>query len=344
MNKRILSIAMLVLVLFLALPAFAGVGGEGNLDPTLWLLGAGALGLVISPATITGLYKNFNTIFNEAMSAAKPQYPLIAMEVPSTTRENGYIWLGAWPKMREWLGDRDFHKLTASDYAIKNKKWETSIEIPEDDIEDDTYGVYRPLTQSMGVSVAMHPDEITFDLLNNAFTGKGYDGKTFFATDHASGSNKSTAALSFAVGGSYGLAKAALDRVKDSQGNPLFSGAERDVLVVGPELEEKARVGLNADYISVSGGSTQDNPWKNSADLIKSPRITSATAWFLLRSFGGLKPLIYQNRRNPRFVTKNDPQQSDMVFLKGKYAFGADRRDNAGYGLHQLAHGSTGLT
>ena len=130
--------------------------------------------------------------------------------------------------------------------------------------------------------------------------------------------------------------------MKDTQGKPLFSGAERDILVVPPELQEKAMIGLSADFISVSSGSAQNNPWKNSADLVTAPRLTSATAWFLLRPFAGLKPLIYQNRRAPRFVTKSDPQESEYVFLKGKYAFGADRRDNAGYGLHQLAYGSTG--
>jgi phage major head subunit gpT-like protein len=343
--KRILLVAMLLVV---ALPALASAKTDINVGPTtglFLLLGTGALGLVISPSTITGLYKNFNTIFNEALSAAKPQYGQVAMVVPSTTRENGYVWLGAWPKLREWLGDRQFHKLEAYDYSIKNKKWESSVEIPEEDIEDDNYGVYRPLTESMAISAGMHPDELIFALLNNGFvTGKSYDGKTFFATDHGSGGNKVTPALSFAAGGSYSVAKTALDRVKDSKGKYLFSGAERDILVVPPELKEMAMTGLNADYLSVSSGSTQNNPWKNSADLVASPQLSSATAWFLLRPFGGLKPFIFQTRRAIRFVTKQDPQQSDMVFLRGQYAFGCDARYNAGYGLHQLAYGSTGTT
>jgi phage major head subunit gpT-like protein len=343
--KRILLITMLLLVA--SLPVVASVGidpasGTGrNVDPTgfMLLFGAGAVGLVVNAQSIAGLYKSFNTIFNEAMAAAKPQYLQVAMVVPSTTKENAYVWLGAWPKMREWLGERFFHKLKAYDYSIKNKKFETSVEIEEDDIEDDNYGIYRPMVQSMGYSAQMHPDELVFALLNNAFTALGYDGKAFFATDHASGGNKATAALSSA---SYKIAKAALGRVKDSQGNSLFAGSERDLLVVGPELEETARTLLNADYISVSGGSTQNNPWKNSADLLVTPQITSATAWFLLRPFGGLKPLIFQIRRSVRFVTKDDPQTSDQVFLRGKYAMGADARYNAGYGLHQLAYGSTG--
>lgn len=306
-------------------------------------LGMIAVGMVISPANIAGLYTNFKTLFNQALASATPQYPKVAMEVPSTGRSNTYAWMGAWPKMREWLGDREFHKLKSYSYSIENRKWETSVAVPEEDIEDDIWGVYGPMARAMGISALVHADELVFELIAKAFTQKGYDGKTFFATDHESGSNKATAALSFAAGGSYALAKAALGRVKDSAGNPLFSGTERDILIVPPELEEKGRTGLNADFISVASGSTQNNPWKNSADLIIVPRLASATAWMIIRPFMGLMPFIYQKRRAVRFVTKNDPQSSDYTFLTGKYAFGADCRDNAGYGLHQLAYGSTGV-
>jgi phage major head subunit gpT-like protein len=267
-------------------------------------LGMVAVGMVLSPANIAGLYTTWKTIFNQAMAAAVPQYEKVAMVVPSTGKKNGYAWLGAWPKMREWIGDREFHKLEAFNYEIDNKKWESSISIPEEDIEDDIWQVYEPLAKALGVVAKMHPDDLVFDLIGNAFTLKGYDGKSFFATDHKSG--------------------------------------ERDILIVPPELEEAGRTGLNADFISVSSGSTQNNPWKNSADLIVCPRMVSATAWIIARPFAGLMPFIYQPRRLVRFVTKNDPQQSDYTFLTGKYAFGADCRDNAGYGLHQLAYGSTG--
>jgi len=341
--KRIIFVAMLSLVA--AMPIFASSGPV--VQHSTWNLllvpfGAVALGLTITPANIAGLYQSFNTIFNKALAAAQPQYNKIAMTVPSSTRQNAYVWLGAWPKMREFINDREFHKLEAFDYYIKNKKFETSIALPEEDIEDDVQGVYQPMVEAMAIVTKKHPDILTFDLLNNAFTAKGYDGETFISSDHESGSNASDEVLSFAPGGSYGKAKAALDRIVDTQGEPLFSGDEQDVLVVAPELEEKARTGLHADYISVGGGSTQDNPWKNSADLVKSPRIKSKTAWFIIRPFAGLMPLIYQTRRPVRFVTKNDPNVSDFTFMTGKYAFGADCRDNAGYGLHQLIFGSTG--
>jgi len=329
--KRILKWTLIVLafVAFFAHPAAS--------------VGMLAAGMVINPANIQALYKSWNTIFNQALSAAKPQWSLVAMNVPSMTAENGYVWLNGWPRIREFLGERQIKKLEANDYTIKNKTLESTVQVPRDKIEDDQYGIYGKMIEALGKSVALHPDELVFGLLNNGFTTLlGYDGKTLFATNHESGSNKGTAALSFASGGSYGLAKTALDRVKDSEGRPLFSGSERDILVVPPELREKANTGLNADFISISSGSTQNNIWKNSSDLVVSPQITSATAWFLIRPFAGLYPLILQIRIAPEFIEKTNPQQSDIVFMHDIYIYGVRVRWNAGPGLHQLCYGSTG--
>lgn len=62
--------------------------------------------------------------------------------------------------------------------------------------------------------------------------------------------------------------------------------------------------------------------------------------WFLLdlsRSF--MKPLIFQDRKKPQFVSRTDPGDP-RVFDLNEYVFGADARYNAGFGFHQLAFGS----
>ena len=65
----------------------------------------------------------------------------------------------------------------------------------------------------------------------------------------------------------------------------------------------------------------------------------SGTAWFLLDTTKALKPLIFQSRKEVEFVTRDRPDD-EHVFMKKKYLYGVDRRDNAGYGLWQLAYGS----
>ena len=341
---RILRALALVLMIFsIALPAAASTSAAGNeVSPLFQLLPLVVVGLVINEATLKAIFTNFNVIFNEAVAAAQAQWNKIAMEVPSNTSIEEYDWLGAFPKMREWIGERFLKNLKDYSWQIKNKDWEATVAVPRNSIEDDRIGIYRTIVSGMGASAVTHVDDLVFGLLNAGFTAKGYDGKTFFATDHASGSNKASGGGSPLSTTSYPLAIAALKGVKDDQGNPMLNGTEPLILTVGPALEQTARQLLNNDYISVAGGSTQNNVWKGSAGLVVSPKITSATAWFLTADFNGLKPFIFQRRRTAQFVALQDPTTSDHVFKKKEFLFGTDSRDNAGYGLHQLAYGSVG--
>jgi phage major head subunit gpT-like protein len=64
-------------------------------------------------------------------------------------------------------------------------------------------------------------------------------------------------------------------------------------------------------------------------------------AWFLLDTTRFIKPLVSQNRKKFEFISKTDPNQSDRVFLAKEFIYGVDGRCNGGYGLWQLAWGST---
>ncbi len=75
--------------------------------------------MIINQGNLQGIYKSFQTIFNEAWDTAAPsQWPIVSMEVPSETREENYDWLGDLPMMKEWVGDRVIKDLSAFHYAI----------------------------------------------------------------------------------------------------------------------------------------------------------------------------------------------------------------------------------
>ena len=292
--------------------------------------------MLVNQQSLTDIYKSFSVIFAEAFQRAKPKWEQLATEVPSTTRENAYKWLGKIPKMREWIGQRVIQNLTAHDYTIKNKSWELTIGVDRDDIEDDTIGVYRPLMVEMAEVAKIHPDDLIFDLIKNGITNLCYDLKAFFATDHpmAGGtkSNRLSGANTALAGTGFGLAKAGLLEMTDDEGEPLDVG-EKFLLVVPPALEEAGRELLNADRI----GSGKTNVWKNAADLLVAPKLAGEDkVWYLFAVGKALKPFIYQNRRAPNFVAKDKPTD-DNVFENKEFRYGVDSRDNAGYGLWQLA-------
>lgn len=329
------------MILFLVssiVPAIADAGTGFGAGHGVTLFGMFAVGLVVNAANLNALYISYKTIFNKAFQATEPQYTKIAMVVPSTTQVEVHEWLGAFPAMSEWIKERKISNLKGFKWQIENKDWESTVAVPRNSIEDDTHGLFSTIFQSMGGAAKNHPDDLVFKLLNDGFTGKGYDGKTFFATDHQGGSNKGTGVLNTA---NYGIAIAAIGRMKDDQGNPIFDGTEKLTLVTGPELESTAKTILNAEYISVANGSAQNNIWKGSADYLKSPKITSATAWFITVEKNGIRPVIFQERKKPEFLGLTNPTDKN-VFMEKEFLFGADSRDNAGYGLYHFAYGSTG--
>lgn len=195
MNRRILlsaaavvAVGCLALVGALVAPdtaqaalVFPGLYA-GELPPEL--LGLALGGLVVNRDSLALLFQGYKASFQRGLGQAASQWNRIAMRVPSSTREEKYAWLGKVPNVREWVGARVVQNLLQHDYSIRNRKFELTIGVDVDDIEDDTYGVYNPLFEEMGRSVAAHPDQLVFELLLAGFATSCYDGQYFFDTDH----------------------------------------------------------------------------------------------------------------------------------------------------------------
>jgi len=140
--------------------------------------------MLINRPNLEALRVGFKTTFQGRLNQAKPMWPRVAMEVPSTTGKEEYGWLGKIPSVREWLGPRQVQNLMEHDYSIKNKDYELTIGVDRNHIEDDTLGIYTPIFQEFGDSVAAWPDELVWALLKLGFSTACYDGQYFFDTDH----------------------------------------------------------------------------------------------------------------------------------------------------------------
>ena len=138
----------------------------------------------INKANLSALYVAFNAAFKEGIGQAPSLFANIATVVPSTTGSEEYGWLGTFPGMREWLGDRVINGVQTHGYSIKNKDFELTVAVPRNAIEDDNVGVYTPMMLELGRGSGSHPDELVFGALANGHTQKCYDGQYFFDTDH----------------------------------------------------------------------------------------------------------------------------------------------------------------
>lgn len=295
--------------------------------------------MVITNQNLHGMYSGFNALFNKAFDEATPQYEKVAMVVPSSGSDETYGWIGQLPTLREWIGERVICNLTATGYTIKNKDYELTISIARNDVMDDKIGIYSPLIQEMGRAAKMHPDELVFPLFAAGFSNVCYDGSAFFSDRHPLNegqkiyqSNIGTQKLSPK---SYEAARSQMMTIKGENGRKLK--IIPDLLVVAPQNEAIARQILFADLIS---GNTNVN--KGTSELLVVPELADEPDyWFLLSTKRAIKPFIFQTREKPRFISKTK-DEDDNVFFQNEFLYGCNARYNAGYGLWQLAYGSTG--
>ena len=138
----------------------------------------------INAPNLEGLNTAFVTAFNERLTGAETTWDRVAMQVGSSTASNTYPRINDVPGMREWLGDRVINRLDESGFTVPNQKFENTVAVSRDRIEDDQYGIYAPLMADMGQSAAELPDELVWPKLSSGFDTEGHDGQSFIDTDH----------------------------------------------------------------------------------------------------------------------------------------------------------------
>lgn len=140
--------------------------------------------MIVNGKNLRSLYVSYSALFAGVLAAAKPQWNSVAMQVNSTTSITEYGWLGEFPQVREWIGDRVVNGLATHGYAIKNKSFELTVGVLRDDIEDDNVGIYTPMIQNLARSFSEHYDKSVFAALKDGFTQPCYDGQPFFDDEH----------------------------------------------------------------------------------------------------------------------------------------------------------------
>jgi len=300
---------------------------------------------------LAGVFTQFEGIFKENFDNVTTDYNQIATVMPSNTLTNTYSWLGSVPKMREWVGERQLSAMFEHDYTIKNKDFEASIEVDRDTFEDDQLGIITPRIADLGQEAKRFYDDLTFgQTLDTGFTTKGYDAVNFFSASHTEGNSGTQSNTSSNTLSDTNLRSAIVGMrgIVNDQGKNM--GVNPNTLVVGPNLEFRARALLESQVVVVSVGdgtagtgatasTNSKNVLQGRLNLIVNPYITSYH-WFVADTSRAIKPLIFQMRKEPTFVALTDPNSTESVFMRKKFMYGVDGRWNTGYGLWQLAYGA----
>lgn len=313
--------------------------------------------MLVNAANVAELFRGFRVIFMEAYHGVeKPNYEELATVVTSNGASESYDWLGAMPTMRKLVGEIVIRNLSANTWKIFNEEFENTIGVKRVDIERDSFGLYRPMIQLMGQDARRNPDRLVSKLIVDGFTTKDYTGKNFFDTDKQGtpGSeikftNKGTKKLS---ADNYGAARQSLLERRAANGEPMELGHDL-LLVVGPKNESLAKTILQHDYVMQAaknvagtenvGAAAPQNPHKGTARMKMWQRLGALNpdAWFLFEMGLPLRPFIVQIELPPEVVGVTNINDSYVV-LKKEFIYQAYCREAAGYGMPELAYGSTG--
>ena len=142
--------------------------------------------MIINQVNLDIAFTGISTIFQTAFDTTPTTYEQLVMSVPSSTKQELHAWLGKVTKFREWVGDRVVQNLATHGFTVVNKHFENTIGINRDDFDDDTYGIYNPTIQQMGIDAKEHPDILVYSMIKNGTSTKCYDGANFLDQNHPS--------------------------------------------------------------------------------------------------------------------------------------------------------------
>lgn len=281
----------------------------------------------------------------------------LSMYVTSNQLSEEYGWLGMSPAMREWVGGRQAKGLREEAFAIRNKKYEATLEVNTDDLRRDHTGQLMIRVDEMADKAAVHWNSLLTALIIAGESTDCYDGQYFFDTDHSEGSSGtqtndiSVDISALPVGSAFHgsttapaveeLNLAIMQGVrkilgfKDDQGDPMNELAREFTIMVPLPFWETAAAALGNKMLANSRDNTIQNLSGMRFNLIVNPRLTWTTKFAVFRTDGTTKPFIRQEE--VPIQVDAIAEGSELEFNEHKHHYGIWASRAVGYGYWQHA-------
>lgn len=292
---------------------------------------------VITKEYLSALNTNINVTWQDRYknAANADLWKKIAMPMNSKHSSEKYAWLGTVPGLREFKSERIPGTLSNFSYEIDNKKWESTLDVDRDALEDDQTGQIMLAVNGLATKAGTHYSRLVAAAFTAGFTTNAFDGQYFFDADHEGGSNYLGTGMAL-NSTNVEAAELLLNKQKDDRGDYL--GYVGSAIICGPELAAAARRLVERSTI-VEGGAAVDNPLKGRYEVVVLPYLGTSKAWAVADLNQGILPFVLQIRVAITLVSKTD-LNSDRAFDKDIFTWGTRGRHNAGYGNHQLIVGA----
>lgn len=279
--------------------------------------------------------------------------PLVSMLFNSDQESETYEWLGQVPQMREWIGGRQAKGFTENGITIKNKKYESTLEIDVDDLRRDKTGQIAVRIAEQARRANAHWASLLSTLIAAGSSTVCYDGQYFFDTDHSEGDSGTQSnslsvdisALPATVHGSTTVpsieeiqlsilqAIQAILGFKDDQGEPMNEDANAFLVMTPISLWQQALAAMALPNIAANVNNVIQAT-NFSIQVVPNARLSSWTANFaVFRTDSEVKPFICQEEVPISIAAKAEGSEYEFDFDKHQYGIKAQR--NVGYGYWQ---------
>jgi phage major head subunit gpT-like protein len=201
--------------------------------------------MLITETNLDAIRVGFDSAFMDGFMDAddSPIYTAKLAQVRSSnTATTRFGFQARVPKLREWLGDRQFNNLAEYVYSLTAKNYEDSIEVLREAILEDNLGIFTDSLNKLGRQARKHTDDLIVSLLQNGQTSLCYDGQYFFDTDHPAVKGASGSQVNYSASGmpltraNVAAVRATMMSYTGDDGRPL--GVRPNMLIVPPALED----------------------------------------------------------------------------------------------------------
>jgi phage major head subunit gpT-like protein len=300
----------------------------------------------VTAENVALLSATVKSIYSDAYKAQTGIAALLATWLPSTQQAETYAWIGEIPSMRPFLDERTIQALKDYAYTIRNRKYEATIGVTRDMLEDDQTGQIALRVRSLAEAGMEHYEQLLFELIRAGQTALCFDGKPFYATDHPVGAGVGSNLTSLPLT-STNLQIILSAMMKRSLPSGEIMAVKPSHLLVPTELQWTAKEILNSGYYPDAIGSGQKlatNTLQGALELVISPRLGSSTEWHVLDASHAVKPFIIQQRVMPELQALDGTEgSSESAFMRDEFLYGVRSRDAAGFGLWQYGFKSSGV-
>jgi phage major head subunit gpT-like protein len=310
-----------------------------------------------SQAAMNRARENWQVTFLKAFTegAGRPLAEIMCQMETSKKAVEIRKMLTKFPGFKKFTGEIEAESMAWTEQSLANEEWADTVLVPRADIERDDIGQYGKEFEMMGAAARRHPDELLAAVMASAFTTNDYTGLPFFAADkpHIPGvvdakkfTNLMTAKPS---AGSLEAAYLLMAGIRDATGKPMGIGGKKMVVCSdkwGSTFRKLLKAETIVEVVTGEGVATVANIYSGTADLAVFNYLYDGTnddKWFVLDQSWPLRAFILQHEVKPRFIAQ-DRETDDIPFRLKKNAYQGYYRGNVGFGLPQLAVGSTGAT